>query len=131
MKGQGILNAQLIREIAAVGHTQTITIGDAGLPIPQGTKVIDLAVVKGVPTFVDVLQAVCSELVVESYVYAVEAATANPEIVKAMRCIMQDMPFQAVPHETLKEMSRQSNVIIRTGECTSYANVVLVAGVNF
>lgn len=131
MKGQGILNAQLIREIAAVGHTQTITIGDAGLPIPQGTKVIDLAVVKGVPSFVDVLQAVCSELVVESYVYAVEADTANPEIVKAMRCIMQDMPFQAVPHETLKEMSRQSNVIIRTGECTSYANVVLVAGVNF
>ena len=131
MKGQGILNAQLIREIAAVGHTQTITIGDAGLPIPQGTKVIDLAVVKGVPTFVDVLQAVCSELVVESYVYAVEAETANPGIVKAMRCIMQDIPQRAVPHETLKEMSRHSNVIIRTGECTSYANVVLVAGVNF
>lgn len=131
MKSQGILNAQIIREIAAVGHTQTITIGDVGLPIPHGTRVIDLAVVKGIPAFADVLQAVCSELVVESYFYAAEAETANPQIVETMRRILPGLPEQVVPHKALKELSNSTNVIIRTGECTSYANVVLVAGVNF
>lgn len=131
MKNQKLLNAEIIREIAAVGHTQSIVVCDAGLPVPRGVKVIDLALVKGIPTFVDVLEAICSELVVESYIYAAEADEVNSRIVGAMQCCLSGLTATVVPHERLKEMSKEANVIIRTGECSSYANVILVAGVNF
>ena len=131
MKKSNILNAEIIKEIASAGHTQSLVIADAGLPIPQGTKVIDLALVKGVPSFSDVLSAVCSELVVESYVYASEAEQANPAIVDCMQKCLPDIPKDSIPHEDFKTLSSKANVIIRTGECTSYANVILIAGVNF
>lgn len=131
MKKEGLLNADIIREIAAAGHTQTIAIGDAGLPIPPGVKRIDLSVVRGLPGFADVLRAVCGELEVEAYTYAVEADSVNPEVVQVMAGIMPGIPSRTVAHEDFKIMLQQANVVIRTGECSSYANVILTAGVNF
>ena len=48
MKRDRILNTNLISEIAAIGHTQYLVIGDAGLPIPKGVNVIDLSLTKDV-----------------------------------------------------------------------------------
>ena len=55
-------------------------IGDAGLPIPDGPRRIDLAVTANVPRFQDVLAAVLSEMQVEGAVIADELAPANPAI---------------------------------------------------
>jgi len=131
MKNRGLLNADIIREIASAGHTQLIAIGDAGLPIPAGVKRIDLSVVQGLPAFTDVLRAVCDELVVETYTYAKEADSANPKAVKAMAELLPGIPGRTVAHEDFKILLQQANVVIRTGECSSYANVILTAGVNF
>lgn len=131
MKNRGLLNADIIQEIASAGHTQLIAIGDAGLPIPPGVRRIDLSVVKGLPAFIDVLRAVCGELVVEAYTYAEEADSANPGAVKDMAELMPGIPGRTVPHEEFKIMLQRANVVIRTGECSSYANVILTAGVNF
>ena len=65
MTRDGILNAQLLSAIAHCGHTQTLVICDAGLPLPPGVPVIDLALVRGVPTFLEALKAVAGQLVVE------------------------------------------------------------------
>ncbi|MDE7220319.1 MAG: D-ribose pyranase [Oscillospiraceae bacterium] len=131
MKNRGLLNADIIREIAAAGHTQMIAIGDAGLPIPCGVRRIDLSVVQGVPAFADVLGAVCNELVVEAYTYAEEAGPENPEVVKVMTEMMPGIPGRTVAHEDFKILLQRANVVIRTGECSPYANVILTAGVNF
>ena len=72
MKKRGILHAQLISCIAALGHKDTYMIGDAGMPIPPGVQVIDLAVTAGVPTFRQVMDAVLEEAVVEGYTLADE-----------------------------------------------------------
>lgn len=36
-----------------------------------------------------------------------------------------------VPHDEFKRLSQASEVIVRTGECTPYANVILKSGVVF
>ena len=65
--------------IAEMGHTDGLTVADAGLPVPIGVDRIDLAVSPGVPTFAQVLEAVASELKVEEIVVAREAFDVNPD----------------------------------------------------
>ena len=72
MKKIGILNHEISEVIAKMGHTDSIAIGDCGLPIPDETKRIDLALIKDIPTFVDTLKAVLLELKVEEVVVAEE-----------------------------------------------------------
>ena len=55
MKRDGIINAQLAYEIARLGHTDLVVVCDAGLPIPEGPAVVDLAFCLGVPSFGTVL----------------------------------------------------------------------------
>ncbi|MGH3435430.1 MAG: RbsD/FucU domain-containing protein [Sciscionella sp.] len=54
MKRDGILHAELARALAALRHTDTFVIADAGLPIPAGVTCIDLGYSYGQPSFVDV-----------------------------------------------------------------------------
>ena len=51
MRKTGLLNTAIIKEISAIGHTQYLIIGDAGLPIPKDTLLIDLALKSGVHYF--------------------------------------------------------------------------------
>lgn len=131
MKKDKLLNSEIIRGVAALGHTQMLAVGDAGLPTPEGVPVIDLSLTKGIPSFEQVLQAISIELVIESYVYAEECTRANPQVENSMKKILQGYPCRQVPHKEFKELLNQAKFVIRTGECTSYANVILVAGVNF
>ena len=80
MKKDRILNPELIAQIAAIGHTEYLVIADAGLPVPNGVKVIDLSVVRGVPTFEQVLSAVREELVSDAYIVAGEMPGKSPEL---------------------------------------------------
>ena len=131
MKKQSLLNAEIIREIAALGHTEYFCIADCGLPIPKQTKVIDISVVSGIPSFLDVLDAVCSELVVESIILAQEINTANPQLAESVRTCVGHLPKEMVSHEEFKEKTTKAKCIIRTGEASPYANILLVGGVNF
>ena len=67
MRKTGLLNTAIIKEISAIGHTQYLIIGDAGLPIPKDTLLIDLALKSGVPSFLETAEAVLDEMVVEHY----------------------------------------------------------------
>jgi D-ribose pyranase len=131
VKKTGILNQPIASVIAGMGHTDTLVIGDAGLPIPAGTQRIDLALVEGVPAFLDTLRAVLLELQVERAIVAEEMLEVSPQVYEAVQALLGDVPIEAVPHERLKERTRQARAVIRTGEFTSYANVILVAGVVF
>lgn len=125
----GVLNAQLARVLAELGHTHTIVIGDCGLPRPDGVETVDLAVILGVPSFEDVLRAVVGELVVAGCVMAAEVQTANPAALALVRSLVGEPEF--VPHEDFKQASRSARAFIRTGEATPYANVILRCGVPF
>ena len=131
MKKTGVLNQPLSRVIAGLGHMDTLVIADAGLPIPSGTERIDLAVSAGIPAFVDVLRAVLSEMEVQGAIVAEEMLERSPQIYEALRELLGDVPIQTVPHEQFKARTADARAVVRSGEFTPYANVILIAGVVF
>lgn len=131
MKKDRLLNPDIIKSIAALGHTELLCIADCGLPIPEGTKTIDISVVAGLPGFLDVLKAVMSELVVESAIVASEIDEVNEKLMADIQSTLGDIPVARIPHEDFKQKLSKAKCVIRTGEILSYANVLLVGGVNF
>ena len=129
MKRAGILNAELSRRLALLGHTDTVVVADCGLPQPPAVPVVDLAVVFGVPTFEQVLRALAAELVVESTVVAAEAGERNPDVVRLVESLFGGT--ERVAHEQFKQLTAGARLLVRTGEASPYANVVLRCGVPF
>jgi D-ribose pyranase len=131
MKKTGILNAQLIGHIAALGHKDTFMIGDAGMPVPKGVPIVDLILCGGVPTFKQVMDAVLAETAVEGYTIAEEIKEYNPELLGYIREKLAETEEEMISHVALKQMSAQVKFAVRTGEFTPYPNIILRAGVAF
>lgn len=129
MKKQGILNRELAGIFAKLGHTDQIVIADCGLPIPEDVPCIDLSYKLGEPSFVAILETVMEDLVVEKGIVAEEIGSHNPVIYKKITRHLPDI--EMVSHEQFKELTANAKVIIRTGETTPYANVILQSGVIF
>lgn len=127
------LNAQLSRVISETGHTDHVVITDAGLPIPIGVERIDLALRPGSPTFLDVLDTVLAELVVEGAVASAEIADASPHMLAALRERLTPLgvELELVPHVAFKARTANARAAVRSGEFTSFANVILIAGVAY
>lgn len=135
MKKSRLLNSELSYEIAKLGHTDYICIGDAGLPIPNGPKRIDLAVERNVPTFMGTLDVILSEMQVEEVIIAEEMKDVSPELYTELMKVLEErcgkVVVEKVSHEGFKAMTRESKAVVRTGECTPYANIILKSGVAF
>lgn len=135
MKKSRLLNSELSYEIAKIGHTAHITLCDAGLPIPQEVKRIDLAVEAGLPSFIGVLKPILSEMQVEEIILAEEIKEKNPkmleEIMKSFEEANMNPKIIWVKHEEFKKITKESQAIVRTGECSPYSNVILKSGVVF
>jgi len=130
MKKGPLLNIALSQLVASLGHGDMVVIGDAGLPVPPGVPVIDLALTRGVPGFLQTLYTVLEEMQVESHILADELADKNPTIAGAVAAL--GLPGRAgASHAEFKRLSAGARAIVRTGECTPYANIILVAGVVF
>jgi D-ribose pyranase len=128
MKRRGIINAPLSGHLARLGHTDLVVVADAGLPLPPQVPVVDLAIVFGLPSFVDVLDALLDEIVVEHAWISADADSGPPARWVDARL---DRPAERVPHADLKAMSGDARLAVRTGEDTAFANVVLRCGVPF
>ena len=124
MKKSGILHNELAQLIASLGHGDLLVIADAGLPVPQGVRCIDLAVTLGVPRFLDVLDAVTQEMAIETAFRAAEAGGIGQQIDARVAA-------EQVSHADFKTRTTRARAIVRTGEATPYASVGLMAGVVF
>jgi len=131
MKKQGILNSEIATVLAKLGHTDTIVIADCGLPIPDGVKRIDLALEQGLPSFIKTLEVILSDMEVESVTLAEEIKTNNPNLSKQVLDKVNNKNIEYLSHEEFKEKTKQAKAVIRTGEATPYANIILHAGVIF
>ena len=128
MKKQGILNRELAGIFAKLGHTDQIVIADCGLPIPEDVTCIDLAYKLGEPSFLTILDVVLDDLVVEASIVAEEVKAHNNTVHTA---ILENLAPSYVSHEQFKQLTKKAKVIIRTGETTPYANIILQSGVIF
>jgi len=133
MKRAGILNSDISRVLSYLGHTDCIAIGDCGLPIPDEVERIDLALAFGEPTFMRTLQIVAGDMKIEKIVLAEEIKTQNPGVLSEVEALFdgQNVEVVFVPHTELKEQTHDCKAVIRTGEITPYANIILQAGCIF
>lgn len=131
MKKIGILNQPISAVIAGLGHTDTLVVADAGLPIPAGPQRIDLALTQGIPTFLDTLRVVLSEMQIEKVIVAAEMAQVSPAVYEQVQATVGDVPIETCPHTAFKAMTAEARAIIRTGDFIPYANIILVSGVVF
>lgn len=131
MKKSTLLNSAVSSAIARMGHTDALVIGDCGLPIRGAAERIDLALVKGVPGFLETLDAVLSELCVERAILAEELRSVSPVMHREILRRLADVEVSYIPHEDFKRETEQARAVVRTGECTSYANIILISGVTF
>ena len=129
LKSVPILNPRLLALLAGAGHTDLIVIADAGLPRPRDVEVIDLSLVPGVPSFLQVLDAVRAVLQFERVMLARE--TRDQPLMRELGPRLEGIPIDEMSHEQFKERTRQALAIVRTGECSPYANLGLIAGVTF
>lgn len=131
MKKNGILNSEIAAVLARLGHTDTICVADCGLPIPEGVKRIDLALTRGHPSFLEVLDAVEADMVIEGITLAAEIKERNPGLDGEIRSRFPSIEIVYLSHDALKEETASCRAVIRSGEATPYANVILRAGVAF
>ena len=133
MKREGILNSDISRVLSYLGHTDRICIGDCGLPIPDEVERIDLALAFGEPTFMRTLEVVAKDMKIEKIVLADEIKSQNPAVLQAIEELFagQNVETEFVSHAELKEQTRDCKAVIRTGEITPYANIILQAGCIF
>ena len=139
MKKGVLLNSDVSAVIARLGHTDQLTLCDAGLPIPAATQRIDLALTQGVPTFMQVFAAVTQEMQVESAILAEEIVKQNPSLHEALLAELtalgqrqgNTIGVRYISHQAFKAQTEHSRAVIRSGECSPYANLILCAGVTF
>ncbi|WP_270179747.1 D-ribose pyranase [Alkalihalobacillus sp. CinArs1] len=128
MKRNGMLNSHITKLLADLGHTDTIVVADAGLPVPNHVQKIDLSLKEGVPSFLDVVQLLKEEMVVEKVTLADEVKR-NERVYDEMSSLFEEVDYTS--HESLKEQTNRAKAVIRTGEVTPFANCILHAGVIF
>ncbi|WP_413540117.1 D-ribose pyranase [Aerococcus viridans] len=131
MKKNGILNSEISKLLSDLGHTDQITIADAGLPVPDGVKKIDLALKLGTPSFIEVLEEVLKDMAVEKVILAEEIKVDNESQLDAIHQLVGTNEVEFVSHEAFKKQSGQSKAIIRTGEATPFSNIILQSNVIF
>ena len=134
MKKNGILNSDISRVLSYMGHTDWICVGDCGLPIPDEVERIDLALEFGVPTFMKTLEVVTGDMKVEKIIWQKKLKH------RIQRCLKseiestfqrQNIEVEYVSHTELKEKTKNCKAVIRTGETTPYANIILQSGCIF
>ncbi|MDO6708377.1 D-ribose pyranase [Photobacterium sp. 1_MG-2023] len=139
MKKSTLLHAELSYLVATLGHTDEVTICDAGLPVPDQVQRIDLALTHGVPGFIETVRTLLSESQIEGVVMAEEFQQVSPALHQSLMGLLQEeqahtgreISVTYLSHDVFKQRTYNSRAVVRTGECTPYANVIFQAGVVF
>lgn len=139
MRKGALFNAEISYLLSKLGHTDQVTIGDAGLPIPIHCQRIDMALTKGIPSFLQVFEIISAEMQIEQVFLAEEIKHHNPTLLTAINEHLKQIKQQQkspivikfIPHIQFKQQTLESKAIIRSGECQPYANIILQAGVAF
>lgn len=125
----GILNPHLLELLARVRHTNTLVIADRGFPFWPGIETVDISLVDGVPTVLQVLAAVRRNFVVAEACMAAEFLQVNtPATKRAFAAGLKGARLTHEPHVDFKRRVPAAIGLIRTGDTVQYANMILVSG---
>jgi D-ribose pyranase len=129
MKRRGILNREISRILASMGHGQYLLVCDAGFPIPEEADCVDLSLKKGIPDLPTVLSTINEEFISEKVMFAFEVPENNAPLYAELERIFPEVDFEEISHERiLNEIAHEARAIIRTGDYNPWGNIVLQAG---
>jgi D-ribose pyranase len=125
----GILNPQINSLLARVRHTNLLVIADRGFPFWPMIETVDISLVDGIPTVLQVFQAIRVNFEIAEILMAEEFIKANPpDVCEAFTNATAHIPFRYERHIELKKRVPGAIGLIRTGDTIQYANMILVSG---
>lgn len=123
---QGILNPAILSLLARVRHTNTLVIADRGFPSWPGVETVDISLIDDVPRVLEVLKALRANFVIGRALMAEEFRAANlPATCALFEHALAGIPTVFEPHADLKKRVLNVTGLIRTGDTTQYANLIL------
>lgn len=125
MKRNGIINSEISKVLSYMRHTDLVCISDLGLPCPDDIKSIDLSLKLGLPSFIDVLSEIIKDIKIERIILAEEIKNNNEEVYNKILSMFENISIEYVSHNNFKQKTSDCKAIIRTGEATPYANIIL------
>lgn len=134
MKKNKVLNSHVSKAIATLGHFDLLTINDAGMPIPNDERRIDLAITKDLPKFIEVLEVVLSEVEIQKIYLATEIRNQNTyQLEQIYALIGEHVDVEFIEHDEMKKNLNNptTKANIRTGETTPFSNIALESNVTF
>ena len=122
----GILNPHVLDLLARFRHTNTIVIADRGFPSWPQIETVDLSLVDNVPTVLQALAAVRAQCIVGKAWMAKEFLKNNDIRTQAsFATAFKGVALTREPHVDFKKRVPGVIGLIRTGDTTPYANVIL------
>jgi D-ribose pyranase len=122
----GILNPHINSLLSRIRHTNTLIIADRNFPFWPQIETVDISLTDDVPRVLDVLRAIRTNFNVGSAFMAEEfRETNNPEICLQFEWALKGATLTFEPHIELKKRAPLVIGLIRTGDTTQFANVVL------
>src|SRR5581483_2931944 len=124
-----ILNPNLLSLIGRVRHTNALVIADRGFPFWPQIETVDISLVDGEPTVLQVLGAIRSQFHAAAAFMANEFRAQNSSETRAkFAAALEGIPTQYEPHIEFKKRVPIAIGLIRTGDTIQYANMILVSG---
>ncbi|HEX3940455.1 MAG TPA: RbsD/FucU domain-containing protein [Acidobacteriaceae bacterium] len=122
----GILNPAVNSLLSRIRHTNYLVISDRGFPFFPQIETIDITLVDDIPTVVQVLQAIRSNLSLGRAFMAEEFRKENGSNTQAAFALaLAGIPMVYEPHIEFKKRVPQAIGLIRTADTIQYANVIL------
>jgi D-ribose pyranase len=122
----GILNPSINSLLSRVRHTNTLVISDRGFPFWPQIETVDISLIDDLPRVLDVLKAIRANFNIGNAFMAEEFRGAN----STQTCLkfeqaLHGIPVAFEPHIDFKKRVPQAIGLIRTGDTTQYANMIL------
>lgn len=125
----GILNPHILSLLARVRHTNALVIADRGFPFWPQVETVDISLVDGVPTVLQVLEALRPNFDAEQFYLAEEFRLENGAETQARYAdAMAGARVSFEPHVEFKKRVPGAIGLIRTGDVTQYGNLILISG---
>ena len=122
----GILNPAINSLLSRVRHTNTLVIADRGFPFWPQIETVDISLVDDIPRVLDVLAAIRANFVAGKAFMAEEfRAQNNVPTRERFEKALAGIPVAYEPHIEFKKRVPHAIGLIRTGDTTQYANLIL------
>jgi D-ribose pyranase len=128
MKKNPLLHPEISKIIAGLGEGEQLVIASVNLPISSDMQRIDLALTSDIPTVIQTLAVVMSELNIQEAIIAEELEESNKPFLQDLKDELGDIPTTQVLYVALRQRTKLAKAVVRTGDKNKYGTVILIAG---